>query len=135
MQSFDFFQAYAKASLGNQPQAIAHFYAKAFIAADPSNAATFQNNEQFIKWLEEVHAFNQQHGMLGMTVVQTEDQPISEAYKLVHVSYEGQFAQTGVQAIPFKISYLLSHVEGDWKILCYISHEKQENAMKANGLL
>ena len=58
----DFFQRYALVSLGSEPEQLAGFYDSSFLAAGPKGAAAFRNDEAFLAWLREVHAFNVRRG-------------------------------------------------------------------------
>jgi hypothetical protein len=131
----DYFQRYAALSLGSEPEKLAAFYDTSFLAAGPKGGAAFRNDESFVAWLRELHAFNVRTGMTSMTVGGTEETPIGAGYSLVTVTWAATFRQTGASPIRFTISYLLRESESGPKVAAYISHEDQEDAMRAHGLL
>lgn len=131
----EFFQRYAIASLGDAPEKLAAFYDTSFLAAGPRGGAAFNNDEAFLAWLREVHAFNEKTGMTSMTVGAVSEVPVGAGYSLVAVDWVATFRRTGETAIGFRISYLLRQAADDWKVAAYISHEHQEEAMRASGLL
>jgi hypothetical protein len=131
----DFFRRYAVVSLGPRPEQLADFYDASFLAAGPKGGAAFKNDATFLAWLREVHAFNQRSGMISMEVSGLEVTPISDNYSLVTVEWAATFARMADAPIRFRISYLLRRAEESLKVAAYISHEDQEDAMRARGLL
>lgn len=130
----DFFRHYARVSLGPEPEKLVDFYDTSFLAAGPKGGAAFKNDEAFLAWLREVHAFNVKSGMTSMTVGTIAETPVSADYTLVNVEWAATFERTGQTALPFSISYILRQSEDGWKVAGYISHEDQEDAMRAHGL-
>jgi hypothetical protein len=130
-----FFREYAKISLGDEPEKLAAFYDEAFLVAGPAGSAAFQNNDDFLVWLRQVHDFNQTSGMTGMEVVGVADSPLSANYTLTTVEWGARFEKTGDELITFEITYILRTSGETPKIVGYISHEDQEEAMKERGLL
>jgi hypothetical protein len=131
----DFFRRYARVSLGPEPEKLAEFYDASFLAAGPKGGAAFKNDETFLAWLREVHAFNVRSGMTSMTVGEISETPVGAGYTLVTVEWAATFQRTGESPIRFRISYLLRQSEEAPKVAAYISHEDQEDAMRASGLL
>jgi hypothetical protein len=131
----DFFQQYALVSLGPEPEKLADMYDTSFLAAGPKGGAAFKNDEAFLSWLREVHAFNARSGMTSMVVGGVEETPVGGGYTLVTVEWAATFRQTHDAPIRFRISYLLRQSEEGLKVAAYISHEDQEDVMRARGLL
>ena len=131
----EFFGRYALVSIGPEPEKLADFYDASFLAAGPRGGAAFRNDEEFLKWLREVHAFNVKSGMTSLSVGRIAQTPVSPEYTLVTVGWAALFHRTGDAPIRFDISYLLRRAEDGWKVAAYISHEDQEDAMRAHGLL
>lgn len=130
-----YFRGYAAAATGADPTAPASFYAEQFIAAGPRGSAVFGNDEGFLDWLKQVHRFNRETGMEGLEVVSVRRAALGEAYTLATVEWGARFHKTGDELIRFEISYLLHAAEGPNRILAFVSHEDQEEAMRARGLL
>ena len=131
----DFFRRYAIVSLGPEPEKLADFYDTSFLAAGPKGGAAFRNDDAFLKWLRGVHEFNAKSGMTSMSVGSIEETSVSADYTLVTVEWAATFERTGETPLRFKISYLLRESAGLWKVAAYISHEDQEEAMRAHGLV
>lgn len=131
----DFFRRYAATSLGREPQKLAEFYDASFLAAGPRGGAAFRNDAAFHEWLRQVHAFNAKIGLTSMTPEAVERNPVGAGYTLATVRWAATFQRTGDTPIRFSISYLLRESESGYKVAAYISHEDQEEAMRAHGLL
>jgi hypothetical protein len=131
----EYFERYARISLGPEPEKLADFYDASFLAAGPKGGAAFTNDESFRAWLREVHAFNVSSGMTSMAVDGVRETPVSADYALVTVAWAATFRRTGDAPIRFSISYILRTSDEGLKVAAYISHEDQEDAMRAHGLL
>src|SRR5690606_34477156 len=129
-----FFEEYARASLDPDPEALAGRYANAFIAAGPTGSAVFNNDEAFRSWLRQVHEFNQQSGMQSLEVVSVRRVPIEDHHALATVECGATFSTTGEELIRFEISYLVQFLGDSPLVLAYVSHDDQEQVMKARGL-
>jgi hypothetical protein len=131
-----FFRDYAAVSFGPDPEKLAAFYADGFLVAGPQGSAAFRNDEQFLAWLRQLHDFNQASGMTGMRVVSIEEQRLSALFTIATVEWGATFQKTGDDVITFKISYILQEEQdATFKVLGYLSHEDQMEAMRARGLL
>jgi hypothetical protein len=131
----DYFQRYARVALGPEPEKLADFYETSFLVAGPKGGAAFKNDEAFLAWLRELHAFNVKTGMASMTPGGVGEAAVGAGYSLVTVTWAATFQRTGDVPIRFAISYLLRESEAGRKIAAYVSHEDQEDAMRAQGLL
>lgn len=131
----DYFQRYAHISFGPDIAQLVQFYEDSFVAAGPKGSAAFRNDESFVKWLRELHAFNEKSGMTSMSVHEVSETSVGGGYTFVAVTWAATFEQTGKEVIRFRISYLLRESDATWKIVAYVSHEDQEETMRAKGLL
>lgn len=131
----DYFEGYARVSLGPDPEKLADFYDASFLAAGPKGGAAFTNDESFRAWLREVQAFNARSGMASLAVEGVGETPVSAAYLLATVTWAATFRRTGDTPIRFSISYLLRTSGESLKVAAYVSHEDQEDVMRAHGLL
>lgn len=134
-QLHEYFSRYASLALGPDAAQLAELYDASFLAAGPTGSAAFRNDESFLAWLRELHAFNARTGMTSMTVGEIHEMPVGAGYTLVTVTWAATFQRTGATPIRFTISYLLREVESGLKVAAYISHDDQEDAMRAHGLL
>jgi hypothetical protein len=130
-----FFARYASVALGDEPTKLAEFYDQSFLAAGPKGGAAFKNDESFLAWLRDLRAFNVKTGMTSMDVREVRESPIGAGYSLVGVDWAATFRRTGSTPIAFTISYLLHDADDALKVAAYISHEDQEEVMRAHGLL
>ena len=131
----EYFRRYATVSLGSEPEKLAEFYDQSFLAAGPKGGAAFRNDAAFLDWLRQVHDFNLKTGMTSMAVEDVDQTRVSADYTLVAVRWAATFRKSGDAPIRFTISYLLRESESGYKVAAYVSHEDQEDAMRAHGLL
>jgi hypothetical protein len=130
-----FFERYAKASRAQDPEPLAAMYAASFIVGGPEGSMSFANDERFIAWLKQVHAFNQERGMRALEVVSVEPIALSPAHDLAIVKWGARFERTGDRLIEFQIAYLLESTPAGTKILAYVSQTDERAEMKKLGLL
>ena len=71
-----------------------------------------------------------------MTVGEIGETPFGAGYSLVTVTWAAAatFQRTGDVPIRFGISSLLRQSEAGVRVAAYVSHEDQEDAMRAHGL-
>ncbi len=131
----EYFRRYATVSLGSEPEKLAAFYDQSFLAAGPQGGAAFRNDATFLDWLRQVHDFNTASGMTSMTPEDVVPVRVSADYTLVTVRWAATFQSSGGAAIRFSVSYLLREEEAGYKVAAYVSHEDQDDAMRAQGLL
>jgi hypothetical protein len=131
----EFFQRYATVSLGSEPEKLAEFYDQSFLVAGPKGGAAFRNDAAFLDWLRQVHDYNVKTGMASMAAEDVDPVRVSADYSLVAVRWAARFQKSGNSPVRFTISYLLRETESGYKIVAYVSHEDQEEAMRAHGLL
>ena len=134
-QFLDYFRRYAAVSFGPEPEKLAEYYDQSFLAAGPKGGAAFRNDEAFLDWLRQVHGFNVKTGLTSMAAEGIDQVQVSADYTLVTVRWAATFRKTGDAPIRFSISYLLRQTESGFKVSAYVSHEDQEEAMRAHGLL
>jgi hypothetical protein len=54
---------------------------------------------------------------------------------IVTVEWSATYLRSGDTPIPFSISYFLRQADDSWKVAGYVSHEDQEDVMRAHGLV
>ena len=131
----EFFDHYARLSLGPQPEELSSLYAATFIVGGPAGSQAFANDSRFIDWLKQVGEFNRQHGMRSIAAIEIQERTLSPVHALATVTWGAQFSKTGERIIEFEISYLLEQAGDQWKILSYISRSDQQEEMTKEGLL
>lgn len=130
----EYFKRYGSLSIESEPETLAEFYDGSFLAAGPGGGAAFRNDESFLAWLRELRKFNVNAGMTSMSPAALTETPVGGGYSLVTVTWAATFARTGDAPIRFHISYLLRESAEGLKVAGYISHEDQEEMMRAAGL-
>jgi hypothetical protein len=113
---------------------IAKNYADTFMSAGPKGAAAMDKKEFFQKSAE-VGNFYKSIGQKEGKIISKEVLHISNEYCLVTVHWAATFEKTGDEWIQFDVSYLVSEINDEMKIILFISHEDEEEALKKLGLL
>ncbi|HZV68602.1 MAG TPA: hypothetical protein VFG10_03630 [Saprospiraceae bacterium] len=131
----DFFAKYAMASLHGKSDEIASCYASSFMVATKTQFSAFKNDDEFIKWLNQVFDFNKKAGLHKMEVINIESDPIGEYFLKASVTWGTTFLKNPAEEIKFDIHYILNLFEKEIKIVFYISEDDQEELMKEKGLL
>lgn len=129
-----FFRRYANASTSDTPEDLARFYDESFLAAAPAGAAAFKNDDGFLEWLRQVHAFNQQTGLTAIEVEGVSNRPLGDHYVMADVEWSATY-RAAPAPIRFTISYLLRLTEGGPMVVAYVSHDDQDAVMREHGLL
>lgn len=131
----NFFKQYTALSFSGDSKQLADMYGHTFIAAGPKELLQFNNDQHFLKWLDEVHQFNKESGMKEMEAARIETTPIGEFYSSALVSWSVVYEKKPTDPILFEITYILQHHDQTYKIIMFISHEDQQQLMKKNKLL
>lgn len=113
---------------------IAKNYADTFMSAGPKGTIA-QDKKEFIQKAEEASGFYKSIGQKEAKILSKEVIHISNEYCLVTVHWATTFEKTGDEWIQFDVSYLVSEINEEMKIILFISHEDEEEAMKKLGLL
>jgi hypothetical protein len=129
----EWFAGYAADALSDDVAALAVRYAPSFLVAAPGTSETYRNDGRFLDWLRTVVAANRKAGMRSLEVVDLQELPLGDRHALVTVTWGARFARTGDRRTDFRISYVLADGSSP-RILGYVSHEDQEQAMKAAGI-
>lgn len=131
----DFFTAYARASLDNNAGAISKCYAENFIAAGPAGSMCYKNDEKFLAWLENMFQVNRKIGMQDMQLINVTTSPIGEYYTSALVRWGATYLKDLNNLIEFEITYILQHLNNNYKIIMYITHENEEEVLKEKGII
>lgn len=131
----DFFTAYARASLGNDAGIIAKCYAENFMVAGPAGSMCYKNDEKFIAWLKNMFQVNRKLGMQDMKLIKVTTRPVGEFYTQAQVRWGAAYLKDPNDLIEFEITYILQHVNNDYKIIMYVTHENEEDVLKEKGVI
>lgn len=131
----EFFEAYADASLRGDTENTAIFYGDSFVVVAPNGSCAYSNDREFLKWLQSVHEFNQQTGLMHLIALKVGEEPFGENAVHASVTWGALYTKTGNEVIEFTIHYILQQQDSALKIILYSSDGDQEKLMKEKGLL
>ncbi len=131
----DFFIAYARASLDNNAEAITNCYAENFMVAGPAGSMCYKNDEKFTAWLENMFQVNRKLGMQNMKVINVTTRSVGGFYTQAQVRWGAVYLKDPNDLIEFEITYILQHVNNDYKIIMYVTHENEEDVLKEKGII
>ena len=112
---------------------IALNYPESFISAGPKGSIA-QGRTEFEEKAEEAAGFYRSIGQKSARIISKEVIHISNEYCLVTVHWSVIFEKTGEQPVEFDVSYLVQEIQDEMKIILFISHEDEMEAMKKLGL-
>lgn len=110
------------------------FFADSFISAGPRGAIA-QSKAEFLKMAEQAAAFYKSVGQTSAKILSIEETPISNEYSLVRTHWATTFQKTEMKTVEFDVSYVVQRVGEEPKIILFITHQDEQQAMKELGLL
>jgi hypothetical protein len=110
------------------------FFADAFISAGPKGTIA-QNKNDFMQKAEQASAFYKSIGQTSAKILSKKLLPISNEYTMATLHWGVTFQKTGNELIEFDVTYIVQETEDEPKIILFIAHEDEEEAMKKLGLL
>lgn len=126
------FSHYEKAFNNLEVEKQAPFFAEHFISAGPQGSIA-QNREEFIKMAQQSAEFYRKVGQTSAKILSLTETEISAAYDLVKVHWGVTFEKTGEKLIEFDVSYIVQTIGGEPKIILFIAHQDEQEAMKELG--
>lgn len=128
------FEAYEKAFRALDIEKNAEMFADTFISAGPRGAIA-QSKAEFLQLAKQASEFYKSVGQEDAKLIWANETPISEQYSLVTVHWGAKFQKTGERWIEFDVSYLVQKTTPEPKILLFIAHQDEQQAMEELGLL
>jgi len=128
------FGAYEKAYSALDFETSAGFFADTFISAGPKGTIA-QNKSEFKSWAKKAADFYRGVGLEYGKILATTETSIADHHSIVEVHWGVKFRKTGAKLIEFDITYIIDKTGPQPKIIMFISHEDEEEAMKKLGLL
>jgi hypothetical protein len=128
------FDEYEKAFNALDVKKNAEFFTDAFISAGPKGSIANSKTE-FLQKAEQASAFYKSVGQSSARILSLEEIPISDQYSMVKVHWGVTFRKTGDRVIEFDVSYLVQKIGPEPKIILFIAHQDEEEAMKELGLM
>lgn len=113
---------------------ISHYYADTFISAGPKGIIA-KNRKEFEEKAEQAVDFYRSVGQKSARIISKRIMPICDKYTMVVIRWGVTFEKTGSKIIEFDITYIVYETEEEPRVVFFISHEDEEEAMKKLGLL
>lgn len=112
----------------------AGFFADTFISAGPRGAIA-QSKAEFLKLAHQAAAFYRKVGQTSAQILSADEIPISNEYSMVKVHWGVTFKKTGDKLIEFDVSYFVQKTVPEPKIIMFIAHQDEQQAMQELGLI
>jgi hypothetical protein len=127
------FAEYEKAFSALDVEKQGPLFAEHFISAGPRGSIA-QNRDHFMQMARRVSEFYRKVGQTGTRILSMKETSISREYSLVHVHWGATFKKTGDTPVEFDVTYILQKTGPEPKIIMFIAHQDEEQAMKDLGL-
>ena len=114
-------------------ESMSGYYADTFMSAGPKGVIA-QSKKEYEAKAEQAVSFYRSVGHKSARIISKRMMPICDNYSMVIVRWGVTFEKTGSKPVEFDISYLIYETEDDPKIILFISHQDEEEAMKKLGL-
>ena len=112
----------------------AELLADTFISAGPKGAIA-QGKKDFLEKAGRAAEFYKSVGQTSAKIISKNIIPISDQYLMVTVHWGVTFKKTGDELIEFDVSYIIYEAGDEPRIILFIAHQDEEEAMKNLGLL
>ncbi|WP_433317530.1 hypothetical protein ACQP0U_09305 [Micromonospora sp. CA-269861] len=132
-----FLHDYARAVEAGDNDAVAASYAGTYIEGDPGGAAAVTNDAEYRAALDERHTAMTQHlGLTGAQVTVLDVLDLAPGYVLVPTRWTLDFAPPAGRggSAQFAQTYVVRLGDSRPQILLYLSHEREDEAMRELGL-
>ena len=127
------FKLYEKAFDKLDLKAIAGYYADTFISAGPKGTIA-QNKKEFVEKAAGAADFYRSVGQNSARIISKRIMPICNFYSMVVIRWGVTFEKTGAKPVEFDVTYIVQETGVDPRIILFISHEDEQEAMKKLGL-
>lgn len=128
------FTEYEKAFSILDTRKIAEFFADTFMSAGPKGTIA-QSKKEYLEKSEQASEFYRSIGQNSAKIISKNFIPISNQYTMANIHWGVTFKKTGDDLIEFDVSYIVSEAGNEPEIILFISHQDEEEAMKALGLM
>lgn len=136
-----FFRDYVAAfnrSLGETPdlEAVRSAFAPCFIGAGPTGVRCGQNDDDFLKALEQGYAFYRSIGTRSMTLREVDLTPIDTHHQMARVFYSSDYEHPdgGRVTIDFDVTYMLQIEDSTPLIFAWVAGDEQA-LLREHGLI
>lgn len=128
------FAEYEKAFNALEVERQVPLFAEHFISAGPRGTIALGRDE-FAKMTSQAAEFYRSVGQTSERILSMEEIPISNEYSMVKVHWGVTFRKTGDKLIEFDVTYFIQETGPDPKIIMFVAHQDEEEAMSKLGLL
>jgi hypothetical protein len=127
------FSAYERSFDKLDIRSISKNYSDHFISAGPKGTIA-QNKKEFESKAEQASEMYRSIGQNSARIISKKIIPISNEYSMVTVHWGVTFEKTGDEMVEFDVSYIVQDLGSDPKIILFITHQDEAEAMKKLGL-
>ena len=128
------FDAYEKAYSELDLETTATFFADTFISAGPKGTIA-QSKKEFLSKAKQAADFYRKVGLEYGKILSTKEIQLGDHHSLVEVHWGAKFRKTGYKLIEFDVSYVVDKTGPEPKIVMFVAHQDEEEAMKKLSLL
>jgi hypothetical protein len=130
----ELFSKYEEAFAALDMTKSAGFFAETFISASPKGAIA-QSKTGFLNLASQAADFYKNVGQTSARIISADETPISAEYSMVKVHWGVTFKKTGARLIEFDVSYFVHKAVPEPKIIMFIAHQDEQQAMQELGLI
>lgn len=128
------FNQYEKAFDKLDLRTIAGLYGETVMTAGP-HGTILSTKKEFEEKSEDAANFYRNVGHTSARIVSKNFIPISDQYTMVEVRWAVTFEMTGDKETEFDVSYIIQETTDEPRIIMFITHQDEEQAMKKLGLM
>jgi len=129
-----FFAEFEKNFHALDVKAQAEAYADNFISAGPKGTIA-QGRQDLINKAQQAADFYKSVGQTGAKIISKQEKPVTDQYTMVTVHWGVTFEKTGSAMIEFDVTYIIQETASQPKIIMFITHQDEQEAMQKLGLL
>ncbi len=123
------FSDYEKAFSALDFKQNALMFSDAFITAGPKGAIA-RSRDEFVAHADEVSTFYKKAGQEYAQILGMDTVPISEQYTMVNVHWGVTYQKTGDLVVEFDVSYIVQETDEEPKIIMFVAHQDEDEALK-----
>lgn len=128
-----FFDEYARAASGRDPEDLAAFYDESLVHSGPKGTLGFRNDARYRSWLTDVLDYNEANGLQTLVPTGVGSYELGPSLVLATVQWQARFARVERPA-EFTVTYVLRRAADGLRIACAASHEDQEEQVRRAGV-
>lgn len=129
----ELFAGYEKAFSNLDFEKSAGYFTDTFISAGPKGTIA-QSRGEFKSKAEQATEFYKSVGQTSAKILSMQETMISDEYTMVKIHWGVTFKKTGTEVVEFDVSYLVQETDIQPKIMLFIAHQDEAEAMRKLGL-